>query len=161
MENPHKTIAEIVEQEAVCLEEFLKLLVAQQKYLVENDIDQLKAGVDRQQELIDRVKNLEKNRFEVLANYSRQHDLDPAEITITRLANQAEGKIADKLLKLQNSLMSLHSKIEKAKRKNEFLIEHSMKHIEGTIKLIAGKNGTGSDYSPHEKKGNLMVSKTI
>jgi flagellar biosynthesis/type III secretory pathway chaperone len=161
VENPHKTIADIIEQESECLEEFLKLLVVQQKYLVENDIDHLRQGVDRQQELINRIKMLEKDRIKVLMEYSRQHDLDPAEVTMTNLANRAEGEIADKLMKLQNSLLSLHSKIEKAKRKNEFLIEHSMRHIEGTIKLIAGQNAVGSDYAPHEKKGNLMVSKTI
>jgi FlgN protein len=157
----YKKIADIVEQEAACLEEFLTLLVNQQKYLVDNDIESLRDGVTRQQEIISRIKGLEKNRSSLVVKYSDSNDLDPEDVTISGLARRADGAIADKLMELQNSLLSLHQKIEKAKRKNEFLIEHSMKYIEGTIKLIAEKSTPVNDYAPHNKQESLIVSRTV
>ena len=157
----YKKIANIVEKEAACLEEFLELLVNQQKYLVDNDIENLKSGVNRQQEIISQIRDLEKSRLGIVACYSETQDLDPGDITISSLARQAGGEIADKLMELQNSLLSLHQKIEKAKRKNEFLIEHSMKHIEGTIRLIAEKGKVKKDYGPREQQESLILSRTV
>ena len=139
-----------MESEAACLTEFLNLLVNQQKYLVENDIDNLKQGVSRQQEIINQIKSLERSRTNLVSRYCDEKGLSPQDVTISSLARSADGRIADKLIELQNSLLSLHQKIEKAKRKNQFLIEHSMKYIEGTIKLIAEKGKPRRDYLPRK-----------
>lgn len=161
MELLYKKIIDVVEEEALCLEEFLRLLVDQQKYLVENDLENIKNGVSRQQELIDRVKALEKSRTQLVAKYSETANLKPGDITMSGLARRAGGEMADKLMELQNSLMSLHQKIEKAKRKNQFLIEHSMKYINGTIRLIAERGNSRKDYSPRLGQDSLIVSKRI
>lgn len=161
MELLYKKIIDVVEEEALCLEEFLRLLVDQQKYLVENDLENIKSGVARQQELIDRVKTLEKSRTQLVAKYSESTNLQPGDITMSGLARRAGGEIADKLMELQNSLMSLHQKIEKAKRKNQFLIEHSMKYINGTIRLIAERGKSRKDYTPRLGQDSLIVSKRI
>lgn len=150
-----------MEREAACLEEFLELLVNQQKYLVDNDIENLKSGVSRQQEIINQIKELEKSRLGIVACYSETQKLNPGDVTISSLARQAGGEMADKLMELQNSLLSLHQKIEKAKRKNEFLIEHSMKYIEGTIRLIAEKGNVKKDYGPREQQESLILSRTV
>jgi hypothetical protein len=157
----YKKIIDVVEEEALCLEGFLRLLVDQQKYLVENDLENIKSGVARQQQLIDRIKDLEKTRVQLVAKYSESADLKPCDITISGLARRAGGEIADKLIKLQDSLMSLHQKIEKAKRKNQFLIEHSMKYINGTIRLIAERGKSRKDYAPRGGQDSLIVSKTV
>ncbi len=158
----YNKLVEIVEEEALCLERFLSLLVDQQKYLVENDIDSLKEGVSHQQEIINRIKMLEKSRGQLVSRFSESLDLNPRDITISSLARKAEGQIADKLLGLQNALLSLHQKIEKARRKNEFLIEHSMKYIEGTIRLIARQTDDKRDYAPRRKKQeSMIVSRTV
>ncbi len=161
MELLYKKIIDVVEEEALCLEGFLRLLVDQQKYLVENDLENIKNGVARQQELIDRVKSLEKARTQLVAKYSESENIKPCDLTMSGLARRAGGEIADKLMELQNSLMSLHRKIEKAKRKNQFLIEHSMKYINGTIRLIAERGKSRKDYAPHGGQDSLIVSKTV
>jgi hypothetical protein len=157
----YKKIIDVVEEESLCLEKFLELLINQQKYLVENDLENLKDGVAHQQNIIDRVKALEKQRGQLIAMYSDSENLDPNDVTISSLARKAGGQIADKLLKLQNSLMSLHKKIEQAKRKNEFLIGNSMKYIDGTIRLIASSGTQKKDYSKREKQESVILSRTV
>jgi len=157
----YNKLVDIIDEEALCLERFLALLVDQQKYLVENDVDSLKEGVSHQQEIIKLIKALEKNRGQIVNRFSESMDVNPGDVTISSLARKAEGEIADKLLDLQNSLLSLHQKIEKAKRKNEFLIEHSMKYIEGTIRLIAQQNQGRRDYTPRKNQDSMIVSKTV
>jgi hypothetical protein len=157
----YKKVIDIVEEESLCLEEFLELLVNQQKYLVENDLEKLKDGVARQQEIISRVKTLEKQRGKLVAEYSETEDVNPGDITITCLARKAGGQIADKLLELQNSLLSLHEKIEKARRKNEFLIENSMKYIDGTIRLIAESGRQKEDNAKSDEKESLILTTTV
>ncbi len=161
MELLYKKIIDVVEEESLCLEKFLELLVNQQKYLVENDLENLKDGVAHQQNIIDRVKDLEKQRSQLVAMYSESENLNPNDVTISGLARKAGGQIADKLLELQNSLLSLHKKIDKAKRKNEFLIEHSMKYIDGTIRLIASGSAQKKDYSKRDKQESLILSRTV
>lgn len=161
MDSLYKKILDIIQSEATCLEEFFNLLVSQQTYLVESDLESLKAGVARQQQIIDQIKNLEKSRLQIIAHFSEQTQLDPKDVTISCLARKAQGEIADQLLNLQNNILSLHSKIEKAKRKNQFLIEHSMKYIEGTIKLFAEKGKPRPDYAPHDKQESLILSRTV
>jgi len=157
----YRKITEVVEREAACLEEFLKLLIDQQKYIVDNEIDNLKNGVARQQEIIKKIKNLEKSRIEILGRLSESENLDPKNLTISSLACHAEGEISEKLLQLQSSLLALHNKIEKAKRKNEFLIEHSMKYIEETIRLLGEKGKPRRDYIPGKDQESLILSKTV
>ena len=161
MELLYKKIINIVEEESLCLEEFLELLVGQQKFLVENDLENLKDGVAHQQEIIERIKTLEKTRAQLVAKYSDSEEINPGDVTITALARRAGGEIADKLLVLQNSLLSLHKKIEKARRKNEFLIEHSMKYIDGTIRLIAERGVQKKDYTKRTGQESLILSRTV
>ncbi|HEQ98692.1 MAG TPA: hypothetical protein ENO22_05055 [candidate division Zixibacteria bacterium] len=161
MELLYNKIISVVEEESLCLEEFLELLVSQQKYLVENDLENLKDGVARQQEIISRVKALEKKRAQLVARYSETEDVNPSDITISCLARKAGGQIADKLLELQNSLLSLHERIEKARRKNEFLIENSMKYIDGTIRLIAESGTQKKGYLKSDKQESPILSRTV
>ncbi|MBU1320579.1 MAG: flagellar protein FlgN, partial [candidate division Zixibacteria bacterium] len=129
MESLTKKLTDIVSREVLQFELVLQLMADQQNYLVANDLENLNRVVKEQEEAILKVRELEKSRLLIIDEISDVTDDDSENLTLTQIAKKLALPQAEKLQRLQKTLLDLHEKITRARSRNEFLIKKSMEHI--------------------------------
>ncbi|MBU2625506.1 MAG: flagellar protein FlgN [candidate division Zixibacteria bacterium] len=165
MESLTKKLTDIVSREVLQFELVLQLMADQQNYLVANDLENLNRVVKEQEEAILKVRELEKSRLLIIDEISDVTDDDSENLTLTQIAKKLALPQAEKLQRLQKTLLDLHEKITRARSRNEFLIKKSMEHIEGTVRLLAS---SGVDVPTYRESTNvakpaqsIMVNRTV
>jgi len=165
VESLTKKLTDIVSREVLQFELVLQLMADQQNYLVANDLENLNRVVKEQEEAILKVRELEKSRLLIIDEISDVTDDDSENLTLTQIAKKLALPQAEKLQRLQKTLLDLHEKITRARSRNEFLIKKSMEHIEGTVRLLAS---SGVDVPTYRESTNvakpaqsIMVNRTV
>jgi len=165
VESLTKKLTDIVSREISQFELVLQLMADQQNYLVANDLENLNRVVKEQEEAILKVRELEKSRLLIIDEISDMTEDDSENLTLTQIAKKLALPQAEKLQRLQKTLLDLHEKITRAKSRNEFLIKKSMEHIEGTVRLLAS---SGVDVPTYRESTNaakpaqsIMVNRTV
>jgi hypothetical protein len=158
-------IALIKEEEEV-LKEFLKLLNLQKEYLMANQIEQFQGTVNHQEELIDRIKEIEKLRIAKVKEMAHAENLPEDEVTLTHLIEVTLGDASEELKILKLSLSGLVEKIRKANRVNEMLIKHSLNFIQKSVGWMIDATEVHRVYDPNGRTArqtgnNVMVNKTL
>ena len=163
-------LIDIINKEVTCLESFMALLTEEQKFLVENDVDSLRKSVGQQERTILQAENLEKERIKLTDGIAKSLNLKKDEASISKLVQLLEESYSVQLKELQKTLFSLYQKVERQRRKNEFLIKQSMGIIDRGIKLFLGAESSSPTYAkpsnkPNDKKalgyGRKMINRKV
>ena len=145
-------LIEVINRESKCLENFLTLLSEEQKYLVENDVDSLRRSIEDQEKAIRDARKLEDERIKLTDSLSEKLKIDKGEVNISKLIELVEESYSTKLRELQSTLSSLYAKLERQRKKNEFLIKQSMKYVDKGIDIFLGLERKSPDHSFSQRK---------
>ena len=145
-------LIEVINKEILCLEKFLILLTEEQKFVVENDIDSLQRSVEEQEKTIRDERKLEDERIKLTDSLAEKLKIDKTDVNISRLIELVEESYSTKLRELQSTLASLYAKLERQRKKNEFLIKQSMKYLDKSINIFSGLEGRDINYSIFQQK---------
>jgi len=131
-------LIEVIQREILCLEKFLTLLSEEQKFLVENDVDSLRRSIEKQDEAIRDERQLEETRIKLTDSLAGKLKIGKEEVNISKLIELVEESYSTDLRELQSTLASLYARLERQRKKNEFLIRQSMKYVDKSIKVFLG-----------------------
>jgi hypothetical protein len=131
-------LIEVINSEILCLERFLTLLSEEQRFLVEKDIDSLRKSIEEQESTIRDQRELEEARIKLTDSLAGKLKIDKGEVNISKLIELVEESYSTELRELQGTLASLYAKLERQRKKNEFLIKQSMKYVDKSIKVFLG-----------------------
>ena len=137
-------LIEVINKEISCLERFLTLLSEEQEFLVEKDIDSLRKSIEEQEKTIQDERKLEEARIKLTDSLAGNLKIDKEEVNISKLIELVEESYSTELRQLQSTLASLYAKLERQRKKNEFLIRQSMKYVDKSIKVFLGLERRGS-----------------
>ena len=149
-------LIEAINRESKCLEKFLTLLSEEQKFLVENDVDSLRSSIGDQEKAIRDARKLEDERIKLTDSLAEKLKIDKREVNISKLIELVEESYSTKLRELQNTLSSLYAKLERQRKKNDFLIKQSMKYVDRSINTFLGLEGGGLSYSVSQQKNKKV-----
>jgi hypothetical protein len=128
----------VINSEILCLERFLTLLSEEQRFLVEKDIDSLRKSIEEQESAIRDQRELEEARIKLTDSLAGKLRIDKGEVNISKLIELVEESYSTELRELQGTLACLYAKLERQKKKNEFLIKQSMKYVDKSIRVFSG-----------------------
>jgi hypothetical protein len=131
-------LIEVINKEISCLERFLTLLSEEQEFLVEKDIDSLRKSIEEQEKTIQDERKLEEARIKLTDSLAGKLKIDKEEVNISKLIELVEESYSTELRQLQSTLASLYAKLERQRKKNEFLIRQSMKYVDRSRKVFLG-----------------------
>jgi hypothetical protein len=131
-------LIEVINSEILCLEGFLNLLSEEQRFLVEKDIDSLGKCIEEQAKTIRDQRELEEARIKLTDSLAAKLKIDKQEVNISKLIELVEESYSTELRELQGTLASLYAKLERQRKKNEFLIKQSMRYADKSIKVFLG-----------------------
>ena len=149
-------LIEVINKEGKCLEKFLTLLSEEQKFLVENDVDSLRRSVEDQEKTIRDARKLEDERIKLTDSLAEKLKIDKDEVSISKLIELVEESYSTKLRELQNTLSSLYARLERQRKKNEFLIKQSMKYVDKSVKVFLGLERRDPSYSVSQQKNKKL-----
>ncbi len=143
-----ENLIKIVAREVEHLDRLLGLMTEQQVHLVQSDVPAVEENVRQQEQALQRLRELERERLRLLDQLSAHVPDDSEALTLSRLSTILSGTYAEQLDKLRGTLTSAAANIQRVRRQNELLIDRSMLHIRETMRLIAGRSDDGSSYAP-------------
>jgi uncharacterized protein YeeX (DUF496 family) len=146
----------VINKEGKCLEKFLTLLSEEQKFLVENDVDSLRRSIEDQEKTIRDARKLEDERIKLTDSLAQKLKIDKGEVNISKLIELVGESYSTKLRELQNTLSSLYARLERQRKKNEFLIKQSMKYVDKSIKIFLGLEKRDPSYSVSQQKNKKL-----
>jgi iron-sulfur cluster repair protein YtfE (RIC family) len=130
-------LIEVINKEILCLEKFLFLLSEEQKFLVEKDLDSLRKSIEEQEQTIRDQRKLEEARIKLTDSLAGKLRIDEQEVNMSKLIELVEESYSTQLRELQSTLVSLYAKLERQRKKNEFLIKQSMKYVDRSMEVFS------------------------
>jgi hypothetical protein len=130
-------LIEVINKEVVCLEKFLSLLSEEQKFLVDSEVDSFRRCIKDQEMTIGEARKLEQTRIRLTDSLAEKLKMDKGEMNISKLIELVEESYSTKLRELQSTLFILYGKLERQRRKNEFLIKQSIKYVDKSMKIFS------------------------
>ncbi len=134
MEKELKQLIRILNAEYDIFVKYFERLIEQQQYLIENDLDGIKANVENMSILTQNAINLENGRCRIIERLSKRLAMNPDGITIGKLIENFRCPNFDELEGLKNTILDIYAKVNKQKSRNELLVEQSL----GTIRQTMG-----------------------
>lgn len=139
-------LIQVIGQEALVFEEFLKLLDSQKEALVANDTDRLNEVTAKQQQKLLESQALNRQREEVITFLKEANAID-GDVTVTRLLEFADEDQSQRLSLLQETILGLNARITEARNTNAMLLNRSREFISRTMTMLSRLNGPERTYS--------------
>ncbi len=148
----------------LCVEEELYrelTMMAQKKQevIIANDIDGLAKCLQNEQELIEKIENVEKERRQFILSLSTSLNISERELSFSKIKDFLDERSKEKLEKFRTNLLQTLETLNKVNETNKMLIEEAMNINEFTIRTLTqaaspssstyGKNGVDQNKSQH------------
>jgi hypothetical protein len=131
----YEEIVELVEKEAVAVENLLKTMIKKQKFIISLTVDDLHDSINEEIKLVSLTRTLENERLSLMKNLLPD-EKNPGRVTMSEIIKRApenESKILEKLKdRLQRSL----GEMKHVNDLNRVLLERSKKFIKENISII-------------------------
>ncbi len=146
---------DLIGEEIEAFRQLFDLLSKQQELIVQRRIDDLRENVTEEEELILRMRDLEKDRINKTEALSDTLGIAPGELTLAEIIRTVEDRYAVRLSQLRDGLLTLMENIDSTNTINRFLIEEGLRFVEKNIHLLTGGEGIGAIY---ERTGRVTPS---
>ena len=158
-------LIDLLEQEIEAFRRLLDLLSEQQGAIVHRRIDDFRENVTEEEELILRMRDLERDRASKAETLSDTLGIGPGKLTLAEITQIVEDRYAVRLSELRRGLLALTEKVKNTNAVNRFLIEQGLHFVERNIQLLTGGEHLGSRYVRTGKivpsAGKQMVDRVI
>ena len=126
-ENIHNELVEVLTNEYQLYLEMMELADKKKDALIENKIDELIDFVKREEEIVDKVKELEEKRNEIILNIcdiKKEKAEDISFQELIKLISEPEQKV---LLDIREKLLDIIDRLQEQNEQNKVLITEAIK----------------------------------
>ena len=141
MESVVKDLTDVIEREVKAFQSLLEALLDQQASILRGDILSVSLSNEEVESIVTETKRLEKERCGKSKDLSRCLDVE-GELTLSEIIPRVELRYADRLKELRHILEALSEKIQRTNKRNNYLLEHSLKFVDNCLRvLVEGREG--------------------
>ncbi|MEW5796550.1 MAG: flagellar protein FlgN [Candidatus Zixiibacteriota bacterium] len=138
-------LIQIINDEALLFEEFLRLLDCQKEALVANDTERLNQITQLQQQKLVECRALDHRRDQIVAAIKEANTI-VGDVTVTRLLEYADEDQSQRLIRLREAVLSLNDRISDARNTNAMLLNRSREFISRTMRMLSRLHAPGKTY---------------
>ncbi len=139
----------LLEAERRLYEDLLGLARRKQEVLVEGRLSELEGLIEREKEALGGVAAVEEERFALQCRLAGALGLEPAELTVGRLAEVAGQPFGARLIQVQQALVTLIDDLSTLNQCNTEMIQQSLAYVDFVMGLLAG----GRSAETYGRKG--------
>jgi flagellar biosynthesis/type III secretory pathway chaperone len=138
-------LIQVIGDEALLFEEFLKLLDLQKQALVSNDTDRLNEVTELQQQKLLESRELNRRREQLIAAIKEANAIE-GDVTVTRLLAYADEDQSQRLSRLRDAIVGLNDRINEARNTNAMLLNRSRESISRTMNMLSRLHAPSRTY---------------
>lgn len=135
-------LAALINEEIRAFHRLLESLQGEQQAIVEDDIEKIEECVAVQGEVAAAAHQLEAKRIRIVEQLAQQLDLEPQNMSLSRLVEALEGPRAEELTQMRAKLLELNGKIRSVSENNAFLIRQSLRYTERCLDILTAQSPT-------------------
>lgn len=117
--------------------ELLDLFIAERGALLTSDLEALNAIITEKEKLLQNIRREELERQRVGDDIAGQLELDPEDLSITRLSRRVAEPQASQILKRGSLLQKLIEEIQTESERNRSLCLQALQFVNGSIKMLS------------------------
>jgi len=140
-------LIEIIGREASLFESFLALFEQQQKLLVANDAEGLKAVTEQLREKLVESRLLNEQREDVIGRVKSEQQIE-GDLNVSRLLEIVDDSQASQLMLLRDLITSLNDKIAHTRNQNALLLNKSREYIAKMMAMLSKVSRPEPSYQP-------------
>lgn len=136
----------------------LKLSRVKQKALVQLQFDKLRKVVKAEEKVLEKIRKVEERRITMSIRIAEMLDLDPEEVGLKEIIDEAPEPQAQKLSEIRDELRSIMKEIQEINQLNEKLGQQGVEQTEQILKVLMNggeKEGSRAVYSARGEKNQL------
>lgn len=135
------TMVRLLGEEVALYGELVGLAREKQRALVGGKLSDLERVLNREQELLRTVAEVEEARYALQCDLASYYGMTPGELTVTRLAEAVGSEYAPLLTEKQQALAGLIGELTVLNQANAELIQQSLAYIAFTMDALTGEAG--------------------
>ncbi|MCK4257405.1 MAG: flagellar protein FlgN [Halanaerobiales bacterium] len=136
-----------------------------QEVIIANDIDELAKCLKEEQELIEKIETVEKERRQSILGLSTVLNISEKELSFSKIRDFIDERSKEKLEQFRISLLQTLEKLNKTNDTNKMLIEEAMHINDFTIRtLTLATSPSSSTYGRKgvdDKKSQHLIDKRV
>ena len=150
-------LIEILRQESSLYRSLLDVIDQEKEAAVRSDINGLnQAGLDKEKHLVE-IHEKEKRRRELVARLAGEKGMAAADLTLSQISERADKPLAGTLRRVSRDFLNLLSLVQAANRRNQQIVEHSLRLLRGSFNLL---NELMTPNTVYYRTGNIQNAKS-
>jgi flagellar biosynthesis/type III secretory pathway chaperone len=156
-----ENLMDILEKENTEYEALLELSMQKTRIIVSNDIAQLSAITEDEQQRVDKINALDKKREEVMKDIANVMNMDVHEMKLSRLIEMLSARPLEqsRLSAVRDALRTTTQNMARINAQNKELIENALDLVEFDLNIVRGLKAapeTAEYTRGATSAGNLM-----
>jgi len=137
MENELKKLLDYLTKELTYYKSLLNYSKQKNKALIDNNIEDISVITLKEEKLVSKIRDLEKQRIELLKNIAAQNKIEISELNITKLSELINNeKLKTELLKTKDLLNDCLNELRKLNDQNTEMIKQTLEIINHSLKTV-------------------------
>ena len=154
-------LVEVINEEIRAFHRLLTSLEEEQRVIVEDDLEGLERIVADQQELAVCAHQLEARRIQLVDELATRLDLEPDNVSLSRLVEVLEGPHSEELAHMRQQLLELNTQIRATSENNAFLIRQSLRYTERCLDILTGQQVQRGVYGQFGKSKRSAGERSV
>lgn len=142
-----------------------ELAHAKQKVIISNDVETLAEYLKEEQELIDNIEDVERDRRNAVIGLCNSLDISEKELSFSKLREYLDASSKAKLDQFKTSLLRILEELHNTNETNRMLIEEAMRINDFTVRVLtqatAPINPTYSKVGSNDNKPRHLIDKKV
>jgi len=149
------TIETLFHEKIMLYRDLLDVLEQEKKSITEIDIEGLWGISEKKQQIASRIENIRKMIIHTLKDASPSLDMDEDQFDISRILSVVPSEIAERLKKVQVTLVSLKNNIQVLLSENKRFVGEYLNVLDELIGVITDSGSPGEIYGKDRCSGKL------
>lgn len=157
MEDLLSRLGDVLDGEARTLDELLAAAMDKQAALMENDAAAVPAAVAREEELLEDIGGMERDREQLVRTMAERFGVPEQDLTLSAIIARSPGDAASRLRRLQTLILARSKRLEEVNRTNALLLAQSIELAQAWISAVTGV-APNPTYDPTGKVSTPSVN---
>lgn len=151
----------VINEEVRTFHRLLTSLQEEQRVIVEDDLEGIEDIVADQQQLAVYAHQIEARRIQLVDELALRLDLEPDNVSLSRLVEVLEGPHSEELANMRGQLLELNRQIRSTSENNAFLIRQSLRYTERCLDILTGQQVERGVYGQFGKARRSVGERSV
>ena len=151
----------ILSREKAVYQKLLEVTAEERQAIIDGKLPNLKAALQRKQDTLERLAELEERRIGWLQRYARKHRLDVETMTLASLIDATAANDREILGRLHGALRRQIDRLVRMNAVTTSLLNKLLSSIDVSLHYLLADEGSGPTYGAQGRLASVSVSRQL